>query len=114
LPPVGQKAEKMADGHAGDCGARRQRRLVGEVGGGGGDPQDDAVAMVDLEGKRWTWGAMLDRYAEALAVEGMARIDDRDSLNGLILAVFAARGIKKIPRSTAYRPWSGTTSPGTP
>jgi hypothetical protein len=49
-----------------------------------GDPQDDAVAVVNLEGKGWARGAVVDRYMEGLAVERMARVNDRDGLDGLM------------------------------
>jgi hypothetical protein len=68
---------------------------------------------MDLEGERGARGAVVDRYAEGLTVQGVPRIDDGDGLDRLILAVFTALGIKKIPRSTACSPWSGITWPGT-
>jgi len=55
--------------------------LVGVVGGGGCDPQDDAVAMMNLEGKGSARGAVLDRYTKGLPVERMPRIDDGDGLD---------------------------------
>jgi hypothetical protein len=61
--------------------------------------------VIDLEGERRARGAVQDRNAEGLAVKRVPRIDDGDGLDGLVLAVFAARGIKKIPRSTACTPW---------
>jgi hypothetical protein len=60
---------------------------------------------MDLEGKGWARGAVVDRYPKGLAVEGMPRIDDRDGLDELVLAVFAPWGIKKIPRSTRSPRW---------
>ena len=37
---------------------------IGVIGRGGGDAEDDAVAVLDLEGEGFSWRAVLDRYAE--------------------------------------------------
>jgi len=62
--------------------------------------------MMDLEGEGRSRGAVVDRYLESLAVERMPRIDDRDGLDRLVLAVFAAEVIKMFPRSMVFSPWS--------
>jgi hypothetical protein len=75
---------------------------VGVVGGGSRDPQNDPVAVMDLEGEWGARRAVVDRYAEGLLIKRVARIDDSDGLDRLILTVFTTLGIKNIPRSI---PW---------
>ena len=43
-----------------------------------GDAQDDAVAVLDLEGQGLARRAVLDGYAEGASVERVKRIDDGD------------------------------------
>jgi hypothetical protein len=74
------------------------------IGGGGRDAQNDAVAVFDLERSRFSRRAVASGYLEGAPVERMGWIDDGDS-GDVILTVHAARGIKKIPRSTAWPPW---------
>ena len=84
------------------------------IGRGGGDPQDDAVAVLDLKGAGLAGRAVWDRYPEGAAIQGMTGIDDGDSEDRFLLAVRAAWGIKKIPRSTLSPSWSGNTCAMTP
>jgi hypothetical protein len=96
----------LPDGNGGDSGAGGRGGAISLVRRGRGDPQDDAVAVLDLEREGLAWRAMSDRDAERAAEEWMERIDDGDSQVRLILAVLTARGIKKIPRSTRSPTWS--------
>jgi hypothetical protein len=70
------------------------------VGGGGRDAQDDTVAMLDLEGQWFSQRAVSTGYLEGAPIEGVRRIDDSDR-GDVILTVHAARGIKKVPRSSS-------------
>src|SRR5262249_17262202 len=80
------------------------------IGRGCGDPPDDAVAVFDLKGAGRARRAVWDRYPEGAAKQGVTGIDDSDGKDRLVLAVRAAGGIKKIPRSTAWPCWCGSTS----
>src|SRR5262249_21641216 len=62
------------------------------------DAQDDAVAVLDLEGYWFSQRAVSSGDVESAPIEGVRRIDDGDRGDG-ILTVHAARGIKKIPRN---------------
>jgi hypothetical protein len=84
----------------GDSAAWRRRRAICVIGGGGRDAQNDAVAVLDLEGQWFSRRAVSSGYLEGAPIEGMTRIDDGDS-GDVILTVHAARGIKKVPRTTA-------------
>ena len=79
------------------------------IGRGGGDPQDDAVAVFDFKGAGLAGRAMWDGYPEGAAIQGMMWIDDGDGEDRFLLAVRAAWGIKNIPRSTLSPSWSGNT-----
>jgi hypothetical protein len=69
---------------------------------GGGDSQDDAVAVFDFKGAGLAGRTVWDRYPEGAAIQGMTGIDDGDGEDRFLLAVRAAWGIKKIPRSTRW------------
>jgi hypothetical protein len=96
--------EKLTDGDRGDFRAWRRWRAIGAVGGIGSDAQDDAVAVLNLEGHWLAKRAVLDRYSEGASVKRVARVDDRNSRD-VVLTLDAARGIKKIPRLTHSRGW---------
>jgi hypothetical protein len=91
--------EKLTKSDGGDSGAGRRRRAIRVVGGCGRDAQDDSVAVLDLERQRFSRRAVSSGYLEGAPVERVTRIDDGDS-GGVILTVNAARGIKKVPRSS--------------
>ena len=84
------------------------------IGGGGRDAQDDAVAVLDLERQWFSRRAVSSDYLEGAPIEGMTGIDDSDS-GDVILTIHAARGIKKVPRSSCGdRPIVCRGRPGRP
>src|SRR5271168_1275523 len=107
IPPVSHKTEKYTNGVGGDFGAWRRGGAIGVIRGGGGDAQDDAVAVLNLKRQGFAKRTELDGYPEGASVERVTRIDDGDGLD-VSLTVHAARGIKNIPRSSA----ASTRTPG--
>jgi hypothetical protein len=94
----------LTNGNLSDFRAWRRWWAISVVRGGGRDAQDDAVAVLDLERQTLSKRAMLDRYLEGPSIKGVARIDDCHRWD-VILTVYAARGIKKIPRLMRSAGW---------
>jgi hypothetical protein len=78
LPPVGHEAEDLPDGIGRDPGPGGRAGAISGVGRGGGDAEDDAIAVLDLKGPRLTRRAVLNCDAEGAAAERMEGIDDGD------------------------------------
>ena len=97
IPPISHNTEKFTNGARCDFGAWRRGRAIGEIRGGGGDAQDDAVAVLDLKIQGFAKRGVLDGYPKGASVERVTRIDDCDGRD-VSLTVHAARGIKNIPR----------------
>ena len=57
--------------------------------------------VFDFEGSWFAGPPMFDSYGEGPTIERMTRIDDRDH-PCRFLTVLNARGIKIVPRSTAF------------
>jgi hypothetical protein len=66
--------------------------------------------VLDLEGSGLARGAVLGHDAEGAAAERMEGIDDIDGQRRPVLTLLTARGIKKIPRLTAFPDWSRSAS----
>jgi hypothetical protein len=91
----------LPDGNGGDSGTSGRGGAIRLASRGGGDPQDDAVAVLDLEREGLAWRAMSGRDAKGAAEERVERVDDGDRQDRLVLTFLTPRGIKKIPRLTA-------------
>jgi hypothetical protein len=113
IAPVAENGEKLTENTGRDSGAWTRGGAIGVIRGGRGDAENDAVSVLDFKGQGFSRRAVLDRYLEGAPIERVREIDDGDGLD-LVLTVHAARGIKKIPRSScAYQPawWRGKRGP---